>query len=492
MSKMTKNKLALLALAGLGAVATSPAFAVGGMTVDSKGGIEVFDANNNDFWFKFGGRLAVDQVFYDGDEDNFELSAFPSGGHIREGRLLIKGGVGANWVYKMDINVFDVPGNPGQVAFGEAFVGYTPCKDLWFAIGQVSIPFGLENWANGYDLMFMEMSMPSYAFSPDKGIGLYGEWHGHMFTVAAAVYHPRAGFRATGDVLSNPPIFQGPAPAGSVGLPVAGTGPFDSDPGSDDVGADARVTFSPVHDEWTVYHAAVAARYERFHEHANNFDYWTPMEIQSRQSPFFFTNIPPNSSKDHHVWGFELAGRWGPLLIQGEYMVADVDRDDVFPIGDLRNPGGDLDYYGYYLAASYVLTGETRDYDFESGTFGPVHPVSRKGAWEIAVRHSFVNLLDNQQFVNIAPFPFVDFVPGTAVDSAGFPVGGGIVAGNNIPTTNGQTVDARSIIGSAHATTVGLNWWVNENVKLMANYVRTSIPGDFHVDGLGLRAMVTW
>lgn len=483
MSKMTKNKLALLALAGLAAVATSPAFAAGGMTVDSKGGIEVFDVNNNDFWFKFGGRLAIDQVFYDPDDDT-ELSYFPSGGHIREGRLLIKGGVGPNWVYKFDINLFDVPGVPAQIAFGEAFVGYTPCKDLWFAIGQVSIPFGLENWANGYDLMFMEMSMPSFAFSPDKGIGLYGEWHGHMFTVAAAIYHPKAGFLATGDVLSSPPIHAG------TGLPIAGVGPLDSDPGSDDVGADARVTFSPVHDEWTVYHAAVAARYERLHENANNFDYWTPMEIQSRQAPFFFTNIPPNSVENHHVWGFELAGRWGPLLIQGEYMVADVDRPDAFPIGDFRGPGGELDYYGYYIAASYVLTGETRDYDFESGTFGPVHPVSRKGAWEIAVRHSYVNFND----VNFGTFifPYVDFVPGNAVDFTGNPPGGGIIAGNNIPTTNGQSVLARSIIGSAHATTIGLNWWVNENVKLMANYVRTSIPGGFDVDGLGLRAMVTW
>ncbi len=77
MSKNDKCKLALLALAGLGVIASGPAFA-DSMTVDSKGGLEVFQNNSTDYWFRFGGRLMLDQAWFDvGDSNN--SSAFPSG-----------------------------------------------------------------------------------------------------------------------------------------------------------------------------------------------------------------------------------------------------------------------------------------------------------------------------------------------------------------------------------------------------------------------------
>ncbi|MBS0287649.1 MAG: hypothetical protein JSR17_10155 [Proteobacteria bacterium] len=488
MSKMTSNKLAMLALAGLGAFAVGPAFAAG-MTVDTKGGLEVFELDENNYWFKIGGRLFLDQVFFDDDAEEATNAnySFPSGGHIRSARLALKGGVGHNWVYKFEIDVRDRPGNV-NANFGEAFIGYSGCKNLWFALGQVSIPFGLENWQSSNDNTFMEVSMPTSAFAPDKGIGLYAEWHGEMVTLAAAVYHPQiAGDLQTGDVISSPVLTNqtSPVPPAPVLQPVAGTGPFSSVPGSDDAGISARLTFSPVHDDYTVYHAGVAARYESLHENANDFNYIAGMEARARQTPRFFTNIPPNSVDSHNVWGFELAGRWGPLLVQGEYMLANVEREEVYPQFDLRNPAGDLDYYGYYAQVSYVLTGETREYDFDSGTFGAVHPVSKKGAWEIALRHSFVDLIDDPNLTNNRRFQYVDFVPLGAVDFLG---DAAPQAGNNyLNSTN-----ISDIIGSAHATTIGLTWWVNDNVRFLANYVRTSIPNAHHVDALGLRGQVQW
>ncbi|MBS0289142.1 MAG: hypothetical protein JSS07_03765 [Proteobacteria bacterium] len=487
MSKMTKNKLAILALAGLGAAVSGPAFAAG-MTVDTKGGIEVFELDESNYWFKLGGRLFFDQVFFDDDNgddvfivNNVNVGAFPSGAHIRAARLTLKGGVGYNWVYKFEFDVKDRPGQT-RIRFGEAFLGYSGCKNFWFALGQVSLPFGLENWQSSNDTVFMEVSMPTSAFAPDKGLGLYAEWHGNMMTAAAALYHPQvAGSLQTGDVLSQP-VFLNNNPAFP---PIAGTGPFDSDPGSDDVGFTARLTFAPIHDDYTVYHFGVAARYESLHDNANDFDYVANLEAFARQSPNLFTNIPPNSSKDHHVWGFELAGRWGPLLVQGEYMIADVDRDETFPPFDLRNPGGDLDYYGYYVQASYVLTGETRSYDFDSGTFGGVHPHSRKGAWELGVRHSFIDLVDNTALPTNRRFYFVDFVPSNAVDSEGNPAP---TAGNNILTG----VDGNDLAGSAHSTTVGLTWWVNDNVRFLTNYIHVSLPSDQDVDILGFRGQVAW
>lgn len=462
MSKMTNNKLALLALASLGAFASGPAIAAGGMTVDSNGGLEVFELDTNHYWFKIGGRLHIDQAFFDNDDDT---SGFPSGSQIRRARVTLKGGVGNDWIYKLDVDYDDAPFNPGRSRFGEAFIGYAGCKNFWFALGQISVPFGLENWASANDTPFMELSLPSEAFSPFLSIGLYGEWHGEMVTVAGTIYHPGAGSFQYGDVLldtaSNP---------GLIGGIPSGVGPFGSAPGSDPLGFAGRVTFSPVHDNYTVYHAGISARYEDLQDHANNFNYFTGLEARARQTPVIFTNIPPNSVEDHHVWGFELAGRWGPFILQGEYMLAEANREDSFPPGDLRNPGGELEYRGYYVAASYVLTGETKDYDFESGTFGRVHPSCHKGAWEILVRHSFVDLLDNSQ---LGALPIPVFVDSQA---------------NIVPNGFG----GNDLVGSAHSTTVGLTWWVNDNVRFMANYVRTDLPQDFDVNILGLRAQVNW
>ncbi|MFI4937990.1 MAG: OprO/OprP family phosphate-selective porin [Candidatus Berkiellales bacterium] len=457
MSKMTNNKLALLALAGLSAVASGPAFAAGSMTVDSDGGIEVFNVEDKNFWFKLGGRLFIDQAWYDEGDDNNSVTNFPDGSDIRSARVTFKGGVGDKWVYKLDFDFIDAVGNGGNSKFGEAFIGYNFCDNIWGAVGQVSIPFGLENWASASDLSTMELSMPSDAFAPDYGIGLYGEWHGRMFTAAGALYNPRSGIGQSGDVL--PAV---------IGAP--GSGPNGSAPGSDPWAVAGRITFSPVHDDVTVYHAGLSGRYQRLHQYANDVNFTAGMEVRNRESPNITTNIPPNSSQSYQVWGGELAARSGPFILQGEYMWVNVKRPDFFPT-DPTIPGGSQDYRGYYILASYVLTGETKEYDFDSGTFGTVTPKSKKGAWEVVARYDFIDLVDNQA---IAKTPiFTQVVP----DNPG-------------SFTTGLFPE--DLVGSAHNGTLGVTWYVNENVRFLANYVRADLPNDNDINVFGVRGQVVW
>lgn len=495
MSKLTKNKLALLALAGL-VVGSGPTFAAETASVKTRGGLEAFYPNNEDYWFRIGGRLFVDQAWFDGNDQ--DRSGFPSGSFIRSSRIGLKGGVGKNWVYKFDVIFADFADSGGRSFIDEAFIGYNFCKNLWLAIGQFSIPFGLESWASASDYTFMELSLPSQAFSPDLGIGLYLEWHGQCFTFAGTIYQPPSGTRQFGDTLSIPPTFASADPALN-GRPIAGTGIYSSAPGSDTLGYAARITFSPIHDECTVYHAGFSGRYEKFHPNGNGFNYWTYLEANSRQTPAIFANIPPNSVHNHTVWGAELAGRWGPFMLSGEYMWVVAQRDTFYPAGDLRNPAGNLNYNGYYVMGSYILTGESKAYDFDSGTFEGVTPNCKTGAWEIAVRHSYVDLLDRNLSANPFFF-FVDFVPSNAVNDNGGPAGN---FGNNFATG----FDIRDRVGSAHGTTIGLTWWVNTNIRFMANYVRASVPGataflengvvvppgdNINLNIFGLRAQVSW
>jgi phosphate-selective porin OprO/OprP len=64
-----------------------------------------------------------------------------------------------------------------------------------------------------------------------------------------------------------------------------------------------------------------------------------------------------------------------------------------------RNDAHNATFWGIYASASYFLTGESRPYDRHKGTFDRVvpkrnfHPGNGGwGAWEVAGRHSFVNL----------------------------------------------------------------------------------------------------
>lgn len=474
MSKMTNNKLFLLALAGLGALASGSAVAAPddrGMTVDSKGGLQVFTPANENYWFSIGGRVFADQVFWGGGDNN--LTGFPSGSMLRNVMTTFKGGVGSGWVYRLDVKFLDRANSAGRAQLGEAFLGYAGCKNLWVAVGQVSVPFGLENWQSANDTPFMEMALASEAFSPDNVIGVYAEWHGQMFTAAGAVFHPGAG-ETQG--------FAQQTTSGSF------TAFGNSPPGSDPLGAGARITFSPIHNEQTVYHAGASARYVDLHNTQNNFNFITGMELRNRQTPALFSNVPYNSSDSYDVWGFELAGRWGPFQAAGEYMFANVNRPGLYATtpgilaGTLTGstaaataalntpilaPAGDLNYHGFYVMASYVLTGESKEYDFDTGTFGRVHPNSPKGAWEIGARYDYIDLLSGP----IYPSDTQDFT-------------------GDIYRPYPQTEN--DMVGGGHGVTIGLTYWVNDNVRFMANYLRASLPINQDLDAFGVRAQVNF
>ena len=124
----------------------------------------------------------------------------------------------------------------------------------------------------------------------------------------------------------------------------------------------------------------------------------------------------------------EVALVLGPLSLQAEYYRAFVDASA---------PGvGSRDFAGFYLLASYFLTGESRRYDTSRAAFGRVAPRSNfdmqggRGAWELALRYSRMDLDD------------------------------GSVSG-------GQLDDV----------TFGLNWYLNPNVRTMFNYVRSDLDG---------------
>ena len=125
-----------------------------------------------------------------------------------------------------------------------------------------------------------------------------------------------------------------------------------------------------------------------------------------------------------NVYGLEAAAVFGPASFQGEYFRADVNRS---------NGNTDADFDGYYAQAGWILTGETRPYKGKKGNFGrlkPAKPFNLKeggwGAWELLARYENLDLNDNSASIN-----------GGELDNV----------------------------------SVGLNWHLNDRVRLMANVV---------------------
>jgi len=122
----------------------------------------------------------------------------------------------------------------------------------------------------------------------------------------------------------------------------------------------------------------------------------------------------------------ELAMVLGSFSLQGEYYHAFTGGSEV----------GNPKFWGGYLQVSYFLTGEHRIYDTANGIFPRIkpkndfHPLKGKwGAWEVAARLSYLDLND----------------------------GGDIKGGQE---TN---------------LTLGLNWYLNPNIRVMFNYIRAHV-----------------
>ncbi|MDI9431138.1 MAG: porin [Planctomycetota bacterium] len=134
--------------------------------------------------------------------------------------------------------------------------------------------------------------------------------------------------------------------------------------------------------------------------------------------------------------GLEAAWVAGPVSLQTEYMRADADRTG----------GSDVDFSAYYAQASYFLTGERRPYSTSSGTFGLVKPKTNfrfgggPGAWELKARYSSIDLNDK---------------------------------------------DLRG--GELDNFSAGVNWYLNPNMRIMWDYIRTDVDDMGQADILLMR-----
>ena len=125
--------------------------------------------------------------------------------------------------------------------------------------------------------------------------------------------------------------------------------------------------------------------------------------------------------------GIEAAYINGPFSLQAEYFDNETELED-------GTKGFEWD--GYYGQLSYVLTGETRGYKWKGAKFDKIKPKGKNGAIELVLRYEDISIDDADE---------------------------GTVAANEVDIDR---------------TVLGVNWYVTNTVKFMANYSSVSMDNE--------------
>jgi phosphate-selective porin OprO/OprP len=242
-------------------------------------------------------------------------------------------------------------------------------------VGNFFVPFSLEQVTNDTNNIFLERSIPTQGvFAADREVGLafYGvsDTQNSTWTVGAFFDNVSEGLKELVD--------------DNQGHRLSG-----------------RVTWLPYYDEPSngryLLHLGTGILYTDDQDNLARFR----ARPQIHEGPFLIDSgiIPAGSFTSANV---ELATVWGPVSIQSELFLTNVNRT--------TEPSVNL--YGAYVYLSYFLTGENRIYERygqHGAQFGRNVPYTNfffvpgaigSGAWEFKVRTSYLDLtnLDRGQY----------------------------------------------------------------------------------------------
>lgn len=377
------------------------------LEINTKGGLKVSDPKKPDYSLNIGGTIHLDQTQFMGSAED-KLNQFPSGATIRHLFLDFQGNVGENWAYLMELSL--LPENRIDVSVRTI---------------QRSIFLNYKGFENT-NILLGQVPIPSSIenfyndndlFFLENSLGMACFFPENDYGIG--VYIDRT-IQDTWSIMgavyqpSQDDLFAG----------VRGLGR------SDPLGEALRLVYSPIHTKTCVYHFGAWVRHQAYIDTLLGepvplelaFDgFADDPEAQARNTGSL-VDTGHFRAKTVTMSGVEFATLWGPLMLQAEYLHAYSTRR--FSNTNPAFPAKALNFYGAYVQGSYILTGESRPYDLATGTFLRPVPEHCYGAWEIVARYSTADLTDRDIY-------------------------GGIE--NNV--------------------TLGLNWYINEQVRISNNYI---------------------
>jgi phosphate-selective porin OprO and OprP len=362
-----------------------------------------FSDPSGDFTFKPRGVVEADVAVFSESEGGYDFS---NGTAFRRARLGFEGTAFKSFAYRIEA---DFAGN--AVTLTDAYLQYTKIPQVVLTLGQHKAPFGLEsNNSDNYNV-FLERGMFTNAFGnagAERRIG------------ASAAYAPRPNVNLAGGLFGdNESISR------STGSPLTDT-PDES------WGVNGRATWEPVLETGRILHLGASGFYRsslKSGDVADAVRFSDRPNIRIDNGNIADSGVITDVDSLRYL-GAEAAGVLGPLTVAGEYGRIWLDR------GHLADEAFD----GFYVYATYFLTGETRP--FRGGNFDRVRPKRTLGkdglgAVELAVRYDQLDL-------------------------------------SNTPVAARAGNEAESF-------TVGLNWYFNPYAKLLLNWIHfngTNTPID--------------
>ncbi|HEX4507795.1 MAG TPA: porin [Alphaproteobacteria bacterium] len=417
------------------------------------------------------GRIHLDvgdYASYDPKSKATSPADLNSGFNARRARIGVVGKAAGDFTYGF---IYDAGGTTDATPTGiqTAQVGYTGIKNMIFEIGYSDTFFTLDEATSSNDTLFMERASPANVATGvnagDFRSNVGGRWFNDRLWVGAYV-------------------------TGPANLQVHNQG--------ESVGAFQRIAYQVLSEpEYTLHIGGAIDEIIKAPANGGSAASTTTKIDTSTGVPVLVTSTSPNVATfalsdrpelridttsllntgqlgvlGHPVSGgyiadVELAGNYGPLYWQGEYMHYSIDRDGL----------DTADFDGGYGEASYTLTGEAHKYNKATGAYNgivPAHAFDPSqgfwGAWEVAGRVSYVDLTSNLN-------------RNLALTSQPNAVNGGK-----------QTV-----------YTAGLNWYPNSYMRFMLNYIHadydkantgsSGILGSnigASLDAIALRTQVAW
>jgi phosphate-selective porin OprO/OprP len=211
-----------------------------------------------------------------------------------------------------------------------------------------------------------------------------------------------------------------------IGLYGESVGKSDKTGGDEGWGMSTRLTYAPINSKTQVLHLGGYAGFRNVSDNGDvlNGTKGTALKYETaHMSNLYLLDTGTIANLDKlSIYGLEAAYMQGPFSVQAEYAISDASRD---------GGSSDEDFSAYYVQAGWTLTGESRSYKGSDGEFKRLKPANKFspgadggwGAWELAARYDHADM---------------------------------------------NSGDIRG--GEETALTVAINWYLNENVRIMADY----------------------
>ena len=288
--------------------------------------------------WQFGGRFHIDSASFDPD-----LTPLADNADFRRARASLRVRVHDDWRVVADYDA-------GGVIRGwkNLYGQYRGLNHVRLTFGNQLVPFSMQEQTSSSDLGFLERALPD-ALSPGILTGVAFQTVKRHFSLSAGAFSNAVGNQE-----------QRQADGHSLAF---------------------RITTAPIRHRKSVLRLGAAVEIRDLDTMTVRFRVRPESYMTSQRLVDTGTISGVDSVR---TVGLEAGGKKGPFSIRTEYMRAQLSRPTA----------SELTFGGAYVAASYLLTGESVDYDRRQGTFGGVRPKHRFGAIELVARASQVDLTD--------------------------------------------------------------------------------------------------